>query len=508
MTDQHHADCLGAVGQREVRTPHLDSLVRDGVAFDHAYCNNPICAPSRASFMLGQYCHTHRMLGNRVVAFNRPRPGFLPDVFHRAGYRTGLFGKSHLPRQWVEDACERFRFVDLTDAWPNDPMTCHYFQWLADNGVAGYYEDGTARPGSDGHLRGTHPGVLPYRYTNEAYTGNETLHYLEETRDDPRPFFVNMSFERPHAPMRPALEYFDLYNPDSIELPPSAVDYFGHRLAGKPAWMIERLAAGSEYPLADPDPRSLKRVLAAYYALITCIDMEIGRVLDWLKANGQYDNTVIVFTADHGDFAGDHGLFHKNFGIYESIHRIPFIIKAPGISPGKRSEQIVESIDLLPTLCELAGIGIPPSAEGMSLAPLLRDPTVPGKDEALAEWVWFEPAPNCRINALRTKRFRIVHYGREFGGELYDHSADPGEVVNRWNDPGYADNRQEMTERLLDRVGSYACESTYQPGFEWLEDERLMASQTTQFGRVDWGTLQQTLTTPCPARQWPPDRKD
>ncbi|MFA6291616.1 MAG: sulfatase-like hydrolase/transferase, partial [Victivallales bacterium] len=229
--------------------------------------------------MTGQYLHTHGIQGNRVVQYPVRNSDTLPALFRRSGYRTAQLGKAHVPRNWLEEGYEHIRLVDLADAWPNDPRTCHYFKWLEENGVAGCYEDGTGRPGCIGGLTGIAPADLPYKFSNEAYTGNETLAYLEGARNDERPFFVKMSFERPHAPMRPAREYFDLYDPEHIELPASSVDYFERRFAGKPQWMVEKLRNGCDYPMADPDPKALKKVLAAYYALITCIDMEIGRAI-------------------------------------------------------------------------------------------------------------------------------------------------------------------------------------------------------------------------------------
>ena len=172
-------------------------------------------------------------------------------------------------------------------------------------------------------------------------------------RDDERPFFLHMSFQRPHAPIAPAVEHFDIYNPDEMVLPDSEIDYFERRFAGKPEFMQKRLADGCGYPLADPNPDRLKRCLASYYALITAIDSEIGRVLDYLDEVGELENTIVLYCADHGDFAGDHGLFHKNFGIYDSIHRIPFVLRYPGGPSGTRCDAIVESVDWYPTLCRL-----------------------------------------------------------------------------------------------------------------------------------------------------------
>ncbi len=496
MTDQHNANCLGFLGS-QVRTPNLDSLAAEGVSLSRAYCNNPICAPSRASYMTGQYVHTHGMQGNYVAMYPERNPETLAALFRRSGYRTGLLGKGHIPRAWMNEGFERMRFTDLCDAEPTDPRTCHYFQHLCDEGLGGWYEDGSPRPGHRGDHDGTAAAVLPYEHSIERFTGDETVRFLEDGRDDDRPFFAWMTFQRPHAPMTPAREYFDLYDPDKIRLPESAVDWFERRFSGKPRHIVERLRDGSGYPLADADPEALKTVLAAYYAMIECIDMEIGRAFAWLRERDEWENTIVVFSADHGDFAGEHGLFHKNMGIYESIHRVPFMLRYPGGPTGDRADGIIESVDLYPTLCELAGIQAPEGVEGSSILPVI-DGRSDGKEEALCEWSW--GGAFGRINALRTRGHRIVYYGREEGGELYDCEADPGEIENLWGDPAHADVRREMTERLFDRVNQYRAACEFQDDRRLSERDRFTPRELVHKRRKGWAELEEAYTTPSPAR--------
>jgi len=208
--------------------------------------------------------------------------------------------------------------------------------------------------------------------------------------------------------------------------------------------MQEKLVNGCGYPLADPDPNRLKRCLASYYALISVIDMEIGRVLDELEAKGELDNTIVIYTADHGDFAGEHGLFHKNFGIYDSIQRIPFLMSWPGGPKGTVCEEIVESIDVYPTLCELCDVPLPTGREGISMIPVGLGQTS-GKSAAFCEWAW----QGERISAVRTHDFRFVYYADTEDGELYDHSSDSGEINNLWNNPEYINQKLTLSNRLL-----------------------------------------------------------
>lgn len=497
MSDQHSAAAMGCAGHPDVRTPNLDAVAARGIRFRQAFANNPICSPSRICFMLGQYMHTHGMFGNDHAEWPHPEPETLACRFRRYGYQTGLFGKSHMVRRWDFDGFERVRYTDLCDATHDEPATCHYFAYLQERGLADFYEEGTPKPGQAYTMDGSAPAALPYEHSIERYTGDQALAFLEE-RDRSRPFFIHMSFQRPHAPIAPAREFFDLYDPDSLTLPASARDYFENRFAGKPAFLRDALAKGCGYPLADPDPARLRRCLASYYALVTCIDQEIGRVLRKLEEEGELENTIVFYTADHGDFAGEHGLFHKNFGLYDSICRIPFLLSWPGGPQGAVCDDLVESVDLYPTLCELCGVPLPEGREGRSLVPVGTGGRI-DRDATFAEWDWWRL--QRKVSAIRTADFRLVFYGGKEGGELYDHREDPGEVANRWDDPAYAGVRLELVERLL------AFTQQYRTKTEFADDRRLDVEQPysptrlLHKGRRYWSRLLAAYREPA---SWPP----
>jgi len=456
MSDQHNGACMGHAG-RSVRTPNLDGLAERGVRLSQAFCNNPICAPSRISFITGQYCHTHRHIGNTLRDYPEGNPNTLSALARRHGYQTALVGKAHMIHRWDVEGFEHIRYCDLCDADRDDPLTTHYFRYLYDQGLVHLYDQGSLPPGHPG--KGTHWFVspIPHEHSLEAWTGRETRAFLEG-RDRRRPFFVQMSFQRPHAPLSPSAERADMYRPEDCDIPPSARDLFERRFATKPQWQRDHLARHGGYPYVPADEDELRRQLTHYFALITIIDEEIGHVLDTLRDQGELDNTVVVYTADHGDFAGDHGLMQKNFGIYESIHRIPFLLWYPGCPAGREVTELVESVDLYPTLCQLMDVPVPDCVEGQSLVPVVED-GAPGKDAALCEWSWGRF--RGMTHALRTQDFRLVYYGCGEEGELYDRRTDQDEVVNVYDDPEYRAVRLELTERLLDQVMQYDKRSDF-----------------------------------------------
>ena len=309
-----------------------------------------------------------------------------------------------------------------------------------------------------------------------------------------------MSFQRPHSPIAPSSDHFNMYDPDEIELPDNAVDWLENEFAGKPAVLRDRLLRGSSYPLADKDPARLKRVLASYYALITVIDSEIGRVLDYLEESGQLENTVVFYTADHGDFAGEHGLFHKNFGLYESITKIPFLMSWPGGPQGVQDHELTESVDLFPTLCSLCDVPLPHGREGVDVSARNAAGSSDGpsagapadvsaaatKDAAFTEWEWADRD----ISAVRTKEYRLVYYRGEGEGELYDHRSDPGELHNLWSDAEHAAVRHELLMRLLDFTLGYERQSDSESDRREKHADRYTPGELVQFGGVFWSDLE------------------
>ena len=188
MADQYNADCFGEL-MPLVQTPHLDRIAADGVRFNRAYTPCPICAPARSSIMRGQYCHTTGIEGNYIYDLDVAPTDTLADRLGRAGYRTGLVGKGHIPGRWT-DRFEYVRLTDLCDAPAEDPTACHYFQYLVDHDLASYYEEGPARPGAPDPDDGSQPSALPYEHSIERFTGDKAIEFLQGQDDEFRPFFL------------------------------------------------------------------------------------------------------------------------------------------------------------------------------------------------------------------------------------------------------------------------------------------------------------------------------
>lgn len=454
MSDQHNASCLGVAGHPDVKTPNLDALASDGILATRAYCNNPICGPSRCSMITGLFPHTVGVTGNNISDSDLPNPLTLPTHLKQNGYQTAIIGKGHEVRRWDNEGYDYIRYCDLADATPDDPRTTHYFQYLIDQGLADDYDLGTLPADHPGSSMQGFTSAIPAEHCLETWTGNESLAFLQN-KDADKPFFLKISFQRPHDPYAPSPEQMGQYDPEKLSLPDNASDYLQNRFAGKPQYQQDYMnAAHKGYPYRPLNELDLKTQLAHYLTLVTEIDRQIGRVIDHLKQTGAYENTIIVYLADHGDFAGEHGLMLKNMGIYESIHRVPMIFHYPGCPTGQKATGMMQLVDLYPTLCDLAALSIPEHLEGTSQRPMLAGQS-DGLDHVVCEWD-FGNKDQRTVFAVRTQRYRLVYYlENPDDGELYDHESDPGEVNNLWTDPRLLETKFKLIELILNHVGQF-----------------------------------------------------
>jgi choline-sulfatase len=442
MTDQHAPIYSGPYGHPRVATPAMDRLAREGVTFEHAYCNTPLCAPGRFSFMTGRYVHHHGIWDNAT-----PMPSDAATWAHRLrarGYDAVLSGKMHF---LGPDQLHGFRAqlaVDL-HAGQRHAIYC----WRE--------EDGPIRPPQ--LWRGvaeSGPG------TSEVIDADDraeaaALAYLREPARRERPFALCVGFIAPHDPWRAPEPYFSMYYPE-VELP---VIPPGHLENLPQAARVLRARHRMEGPFSEEE---IRRARAAYFGMITRVDAQIGRLLDCLDEQGLANNTVVVHTSDHGEMLGEHGLWRKST-FYEQAARVPLQVRLPGGAfAARRVSECVSLVDVTATLLELAGETAAERAaarlDGASLLPCLRG-ELPWRDEVFGEYL---AHGNDRPRAMvRRGRWKLC-YGHVAGGppqlELYDLAADPGEFDNLAGRPAHAAVETELLARLLDGWDPAALQET------------------------------------------------
>lgn len=453
MSDQHNARCLGYAGHPDVRTPNLDHLAGRGVAFSHAFVQNPICSPSRVSYLSGQYCHNHGFYGLSAPQHPGPEgPQHLPSLFKHFkshGYRTAVIGKTHTPRGWIEP------FVDYLRDCRGFLAPDAYAAYLESQGLLADRDDEmlhehAARYGSGKGLGlDSRVSRLPLEHSVESWCCEEALRFIAGCGEDP--WLAWLSFPRPHQVWTPAEPFWSMYSEDGVHLPPSADD----PMLDKPPHQVRtRREKGPEGDWYF-EPRTYEagrlRVLRGYLALISQIDNAIGRLLAFLKDRGLDGDTLVIYTSDHGDFAGEHGIIEKAPGVsYDAITRVPWIWAWPGrLEEGVVCSELVESVDLFPTASSLAGLPGLTSWDGLDLSPILRGERAPSREAVFTECPWSK--------TIRTKDWKLVYYPRPFFpeldhdmGELYHVSVDPWETTNLYFHPDHGGRVESLRRKLLD----------------------------------------------------------
>jgi len=422
---------LGCYGHPVVQSPHIDRLARSGVRFDRAYCQYPLCNPSRASFMTGLRPATTGVRDNQVhFRKNVPNAVTLPQLFKNNGYFTARVGKIYhygVPMQ-------------IGTSGLDDPESWH--QVVNPRGRDRIDEDDLVNYMPDHKSLGSALAWLAAEGTDDEQTDGkvalETIRLLEQHRDGP--FFIAAGFYRPHVPCIAPKKYFDLYPIEKISLPDNPPEHM--KSIPDAALWTRPLNHGVE-------PDNLRRFTRGYYACVSFVDAQVGRLLEAVQRLGLADNTIVVFFGDHGWMLGQHGQWQKN-SLFEETARVPFIIAAPGMKAnGQACPRTVEMIDLYPTLADLAGLPAPARLEGVSLRPLLEDPQREWNRPAYTEVLRRDRRPRFLGRSVRTQQWRYNEWddGRK-GAQLYDHQADPHELKNLAGDPSQAATTAKMQELL------------------------------------------------------------
>ena len=461
LADQHNAGQLGFAGHPEALTPNLDAFASEGMYFPQAYAQNPICTPARVSILSGQYCHNHGYYG-----LSGPAHYGLDNLFRhfrRSGYRTAGYGKLHLPespRNWIADDVDEFgdtyetadglfgksAFLDgleslglrhLEDSWHN---------------LSGAYS--TQSISADAMA-----SKLPYEHTQEAWCARKAMEFIDTGTD--KPFFIQVALQRPHHPLLPQQRFLDMY-PEDIELPPTWNLAPDHRPPHfQEEWKKQHSAAWEYGKPGESFEDGLRRAWRATLACVTQMDDIFGTLIEGLKERGLYENTIIIYSSDHGAYHGIHGLREKAPGICsDAVCRIPLIWRAPGATTaGSRSDALVEAVDFAATLPGLCGLPPMECVDGCDLFPLMAGTAAAVRQVAVTE--------NVESRSIRWDRWRLVHYPRRIFpgqevGELYDIEADPDERNNLYQKPESARLVQEGRRLLLDwLIGSLRVVTTH-----------------------------------------------
>lgn len=426
VVDQLRADIAYHEHFPEVRTPHIDQLRAEGVTFHRAFCQYPVCGPSRASITTGRYPQQHGVLNNRCLL--PPDERTLGQHFADLGYEVVAFGKTH---------GQNPGFRRVPEPTP--------FEKTLGSELWGFYHGQSMLSASGGTVdapdpdMGVYPGELREHYDHVL---NQQVDRYLRGRASQRPFLLWVGYHTPHPPFYPPAHLADLYPPEQIALPavpPSEQD--------KPA--IQR-APGKEWSKTPDDIR--RQMISAYLALVTHVDECIGELLALLREQNVLDDTVVVLLSDHGEQLGEHDIIGKFNSFYEGCLRVPLIFRLPGRRcAGQERAHLAELTDVYPTLCALAGVPPPSTVSGQSLAPVLDDPAQPHRahvncmlvEKAAHSVAAVGEAGFVRGQMVRTERWKLAVYSDQ-SGELYDLQEDPGELNNLFAAPEYAELRSQL----------------------------------------------------------------
>lgn len=445
ISDDMRAE-LGVYGSVLARTPNLDKLASQGVRFEHAYCQYPLSGPSRASLLTGRRPTTSGLYSNREW-FGATYPDWvsLPKYFRQQGYASLRSGKVFHggiddTEAWTEGG-ENRRWSNPVNLAPPQAMSAaevreHYVRISRqDEAQAPQSDRWEAVEGDAVHTQG------------DTRVANRAIEYIRRSKETGTPFFIACGFSKPHTPFVAPKEFFDLYDVDSIPLPP---DFASLPMIpiGFPTGAI-RPKNADLFISRVASPEESRAMIRAYLACVSYVDWNVGRVVEELDRQGLRENTIIVFWGDHGYQLGEKGKWSKAGSLWEKGARVPFFILDPRArSNGQTSSRVVELLDIYPTLVDLCGLPAPQGLDGVSLKPLLDNPAAIWERPAYT--VWNEHGKGITGVSVRTERWRYAEFfGYGQGAYLTDPVNDPHELRNLVNEPGYKDIVEEL-HRLAD----------------------------------------------------------
>ncbi len=438
FADDQRFNTINVLGNREIITPNLDALARSGTVFSNAYImggqSAAVCMPSRAMLWTGRTLFNLERMG-AVIPENHTMLG---EAMRQAGYNTFATGK------WHNGPAAYNRCFGAGDEILFGGMGDHFKTYLNHYHADGNYPDAKKVfwPKAVSGLPDTEVNLI-YDHVSEGVHSSEVFRraavdYLEQYKNN-TPFLMYVSFMAPHDPRNMPKEYLNMYDPGGISLPENFLPE--HPFDNGELKIRDEVL--EEWPRT---PEAVRRHIAAYYAMITHLDVQIGNILDALKRAGQYENTIIVFSGDNGLALGQHGLMGKQ-NVYEHSVHVPLIFSGPGIPAGERRDAFCYLYDIYPTLCELSGLPVPESVQGMSLVPAIENSGYKTRESMFYAYKNYQ-------RAVRTDRWKMILYnvkGRKTT-QLFDLVNDPWETKNLADNPEYADYIRELTVVMKDWI--------------------------------------------------------
>ena len=490
ITDQQRADWLGCYGHPVLKTPNIDTIADQGVRFENFYTASPVCMPNRASLLTGRYPSLHGLRYNGCILPENAVT--FVELLGHAGYHTAAIGKSHLqpftglppvgrskddsvveawrgrrtkPYEEEPEAYEGEERYDITTPYygyqhvdmvtsHGDRCGGHYRQWFRENAP-----DWQALHDPKNQL--PHNYFCPQAYRTPipeelyptAYIRDSAIAYLKSLQDQDAPFFAFVSFPDPHHPFNPPGKYWDMYSPDDFEV---TLPYDSNQNPTPPLkWLYDNWKGAGEQMTPQTammlDDQQIKEAMALSAGMMAFVDDAIGDVMQGLRDAGLYEDTVVCFNSDHGDYMGDYNMILKGALQYRSITQVPFIWSDPDTRQSGATDALCSTVDIAATILDRAAIAPFNGNQGQSFLSAIRGADGP-REEALIEYNdggrrlgFAEPA---RVRSVVTKDWRYTIYRDQDWGELYDLKSDPKETNNLWDDPAHATTRAYFAERL------------------------------------------------------------
>ncbi|MBP1966686.1 sulfatase family protein [Paenibacillus aceris] len=477
-SDQQHWNTLGAFNS-EIKTPNLDRLVKEGTTFTRSYCPNPTCTPTRASIITGMYPSQHGAwtLGTKLLE-NVHTVG---EDFHEAGYHSALVGKAHFqPLASTEQypSLEAYPVLQDLDFWKenNGPfygfdhvelarnhtneshVGQHYALWMEEKGCLNW-RDYFLPPTGTMDRSILHKWPIPEKYHYNTWIAERTNALLEQYKEDDQSFFLWSSFFDPHPDYLVPEPWDTMYDPKQLTIP---VVTPGEHDQNPPHFHLTQMEQPDFAPWKEGEfgihgyhshsvlysEHDRKQLVATYYGMISLMDKYIGNILNKLDELGLADNTIVVFTTDHGHFFGQHGLQAKGGFHYEDLIKIPFIVRFPGKVPaGATSPAIQSLVDLAPTFLSLCGISIPHNMTGLDQSQVWCGQKSQARDHAICEFL--HTPTTIHQKTYVDERYKITVYYNQTYGEIFDLQEDPGEIRNLWDKPEYQTLKSELLLKYI-----------------------------------------------------------